>query len=180
MTASRAVQGLCVALGVLCLAAAATVALVSLPDPAVGGTCGPGATSEAPVVAFFNPVSIGAGPKPSVGSGERPQWQTFVSECQSATDTRMEIAGGILAGALVLIVGIPWAVRRFATEDADAETTPRDTTPETPGWYPDLLDPTMLRWWDGHTWSPPYPRPGAGPAPSGPSWSGTPGDAPVS
>lgn len=153
MTVVGMVRAVCITLGVLLLAAAATVALVPLPGPAAGGTCGPGTSSESAFLAFFNPGSIGAGPEPTAGSGQRSVWQAFVHECQSAADTRMAVAGSIAVGALFVMFGIPWAVRRFAGDDAATGLPP-------PGWYPDPADPSGSRWWDGRAWGPP-----AAPAP---------------
>jgi hypothetical protein len=159
MTLIGVVRVVCIALGVLCLGAAATVALVPLPAPAAGGTCGPGTASEAPIVAFFDPVSIGAGPYPSATSGNRAQWRAFVSECQSATNTRMEVALAILVGSLLLVIGLPWAVRRFAVA-----TGTDDAAPSVPGWYPDRAGTHTARWWDGRDWGPPIgPQADAGP-----------------
>src|SRR5579884_1754388 len=51
-------------IGILVLASAIVVVAVPLPRPAAGGTCGPGRGSESAIEAFFDPVSIGAGPRP--------------------------------------------------------------------------------------------------------------------
>jgi hypothetical protein len=161
-----AVRFACRVMAVVFLASAAAVALVRLPPPA-GGTCGPGTSSESAIAAFINPGSIGAGPKPAAGSSALPQWQAFVSACQSATDTRIVVAGGVFLAALLVGLGFPAMVRRFALED-DIDHVPLPP----PGWYPDPTDPRAVRWWDGQAWGPGYgappsvqpPLPGAGPA----------------
>jgi hypothetical protein len=142
-------------LGVGLLAAGVTIALASLPAPAAGGTCGPSTSSESAIAAFFNPVSIGAGPEPSAASGGRPQWFSFVNECQTATNTRMAEAGATLVGALLLGLGLPWVVRRrmAKTNGTDHVELSR------PGWYPDPADPSVARWWDGRAWGPVYAPP---------------------
>ena len=76
-------------LGLFGMAFAVTGMLVGLPKPAAGGTCGPGAGSEAAIQALFDPASIGAGPEPPASnSAARQQWQAFVDECQTTTDDR--------------------------------------------------------------------------------------------
>ena len=90
-------------LGIVGAAIAITAIVVALPQPAVGGTCGPGQSSEAPIVALFNPGSIGAGAEPPASDATgRVQWLAFVGECQSSTDGRV-LAG---FGILVLSVGV--------------------------------------------------------------------------
>lgn len=157
MTTTRAVRVICTVLGTLLLGAAVVVALAPLPAPAVGGTCGPSASSESAAFAFLNPVSIGAGSQPSASSGQRPQWQAFVSQCQTATNTRMTIAGGIVVGALVVALALPWAVKRFdRDDDHEMELQP-------PGWYPDPTNPSAGRWWDGREWGPSLVAPDSSP-----------------
>src|SRR5579872_6330882 len=79
-------------IGILALAGAITVVVLPLPKPAAGGTCGPGRGSETAIEAFFNPVSIGAGPRPSskLPWPQRPiavyEWQAFVGQCQASTN----------------------------------------------------------------------------------------------
>ena len=144
------------------LAAAATIALTPLPAVA-GGTCGPGTESESAFAAFLNPASIGAGPEPSTASGGRPQWLAFVHDCQSATNTRIVTAGAIVAGALIVGLGLLWPVRRLAR---GRRTDQRGLPP--PGWYPDSTDPRVARWWDGSAWGPahaPVEHQAAAPAP---------------
>ncbi len=141
-------------LAVLLLAAAATIALVPLPAPAAGGTCGPSSGSESAIAAFFDPISIGAGPEPSVASGGRPQWQAFVDECQASTNSRIIQSGVIVVGALLAGLALPWAVRRFSRkEHPDQEALPP------PGWYPDPADPNVPRWWDERGWGSRYAPP---------------------
>jgi len=83
--------------GIFGVAVAVSAVVVNLPPPGVGGTCGPGAGSEAPIVAFFNPASIGAGVEPSGASAlAHSLWLAFVGECQSSTDARILIALAVL------------------------------------------------------------------------------------
>jgi hypothetical protein len=87
--------------GLLGAAFAISAMLVVLPPPAARGTCGPGKDSEAPIVALFNPGSIGAGPEPAATNIEnRDQWMAFVSECQASAD------GRVLAGFAILVASI--------------------------------------------------------------------------
>jgi hypothetical protein len=121
-------------MAVVLLGAAVFVILHPLP-PVAGGTCGPGLGSEAPIEAFANPGSIGAGSEPSSASGKRPQWQAFVDACQSATDTRIVMAVGLVIGAAAMAFGLPWVVRRLqrgGTEDAAGAEA---------GWHPDPWNP---------------------------------------
>ncbi len=154
MTLVGAVRVVCSLLLVGFLAAAATIALSPLPPPAVGGTCGPGTSSESAIAAFLNPGSIGAGPEPSAAAGDRPQWLAFISECQSKTDTRVVTAGATLAGAILLGLGLPWVVRR----SAKARPVDRAGLPPA-GWYPDPTDSSVARWWDGRAWGPAHAPP---------------------
>ncbi len=141
-------------LAVLLLAAAATIALVPLPAPAAGGLCGPSSGSESAIAAFFNPLSIGAGPEPSAPSAAHTQWQAFVNECQAATNARIIQSGVIVVGALLAGLGLPWAVRRFVRED-----NPGQEALPPPGWYPDPANPNVPRWWDERGWGPRYAPP---------------------
>jgi hypothetical protein len=163
MNVVGAVRLACVLLGVGILAAGVSVALVALPAPAAGGTCGPGASSEAAIIAFVNPGSIGAGPKPAPGP-ERAQWSSFVRECQSATDGRMAVAGSLAAGALVLGLGGPVALRgpaRRRREQRARRVQPAERVLlPPPGWYPDPGDQRQARWWDGGSWGPTHVPPG--------------------
>ncbi len=87
--------------------------LIALPAPAAGGTCGPGQASEAPIVALFDPVSIGAGPKPAAGdTASRAEWNAFVSECQSSADDRGMAALAILVVSTLVAIGGPILVLR--------------------------------------------------------------------
>jgi hypothetical protein len=85
--------------------------LAGLPRPAVGGSCGPGRTSESSIVALFDPVTIGAGREPAATHAtDRADWMAFVGECQASADSRvlatfliLTISVGVaLAGAMVL------------------------------------------------------------------------------
>jgi hypothetical protein len=161
MTLFKVARIVCGVLALMYLGAAATIVLVALPAPAAGGTCGPSSSSESALEAFFNPGSIGAGREPSVSSGQRPQWQAFVNECQSSTTTRVGTAGAILVGALLLGLGVPWVVRRFTRDEALGH----GGLPPS-GWYPDPTDPASTRWWDGTAWGPHHtpPEPSATPS----------------
>lgn len=91
--------------GVFGVAVAISAVVVNLPAPGVGGTCGPGSGSEAPIAAFFNPASIGAGVEPSSASAvAHSLWLAFVGECQSSTDAR------ILIGMAVLVLSVAFAL----------------------------------------------------------------------
>jgi hypothetical protein len=84
---------------------------VDLPAPAVGGTCGPGKLSETSIVAFFDPVSIGAGTEPAANATndtKRADWMAFVSECQASADSRVLSTLAILV--LSVVVGLGGAV----------------------------------------------------------------------
>jgi hypothetical protein len=134
-------------LAVFFLAAAATIALVPLPAPAAGGTCGPSTSSESAIAAFFNPVSIGAGPEPSATSVEHSPWVAFVHDCQSTTNSRMIQSGVIVVGALLAGLGLPWAVKRFVRGN---HRDPMRLRP--PGMHPDREDPYGPRWSDERGW----------------------------
>jgi hypothetical protein len=93
-----------VSLGLFGAAFALTGLLVGLPRPAAGGTCGPGRGSEAAVVAFFDPVTIGAGPEPSASNAAaHADWVAFVQECQTAADDRAAAAIPILVISVGLV-----------------------------------------------------------------------------
>ena len=149
----RALRILSLVLGAVFLAAAGAVALLPLPAPGVAGTCGPGRSSESAVAAFFDPVSIGAGPRPPASSGERAQWQDFVTACQSSADTRMAVAGGVIVVAVITAAGLTPVVRRLLVEPPDHRSHPL------PGWYPDPATPPVTRWGDGSQWSSPRAPP---------------------
>ena len=148
----RAVRVVCTVMAVVLLGAAATVALVPLPAPAAGGTCGPGTASESAAAAFFDPASIGAGPEPAAASASRPAWQSFVDDCQTAADTHMLVVGALVVGALVVGLAVPAVVRRLAKERPSAAVGGGPMAPA--AWYPDPADPNALRWWDGTAWGP--------------------------
>jgi hypothetical protein len=86
--------------------------MISLPAQATG-TCGPGRGSEAAAIAFFDPVTIGAGAEPAASNlAAHDQWTTFVHGCQSAADTRMLVALPLLVVSLGLIaLGVVLLVR---------------------------------------------------------------------
>jgi hypothetical protein len=98
-------------LGLFGVAFAVTGMLVPLPKPAAGGTCGPGRGSEAAIVALFDPVSIGAGPRPPASDAAgRAQWQAFVDECQTTTDDRAIASLVILVGSIGIAIFGPTLV----------------------------------------------------------------------
>ena len=114
-------------LGLFGTAFAITGFLVALPKPAIGGTCGPGKSSEAAIVALFNPGSIGAGPEPPATSAtERADWMAFVGECQASADGRVLGALVILVVSLVVaLVGTGLFLRSFAAlENVDPGPKP--------------------------------------------------------
>jgi hypothetical protein len=89
-------------LGLFGVAFAITGLVVALPTPAVGGTCGPGKSSESSIVAFFDPSSIGAGAEPAATHAtDRADWLAFVGECQASADGRVLATFAILVVALV-------------------------------------------------------------------------------
>lgn len=107
-------------LGLFGLGLAISGLLVALPVPAAGGTCGPGKGSEAPIVALFDPISIGAGPEPPVSqSAERANWVAFVSECQTAADDRGMAALAILAVSVGVAVVLPLLLFRRKRRSSD-------------------------------------------------------------
>jgi len=109
-------------LGLFGAAFALTGALVALPSPQVGGTCGPGSSSESSIVAFFDPGSIGAHAEPSSSHAtDRAEWMAFVGECQASADGRILAAFAILILSLaVASVGLAWAWRAGRRTDAVA------------------------------------------------------------
>jgi Protein of unknown function (DUF2510) len=141
----RIVRVIGVVMAIVLLGAAAFVILHPLP-PVAEGTCGPGRGSESPIEAFVEPGSIGAGKEPSSASGQRPTWQAFVDACQTATDTRMLVAGGLVIGAAAMAIGLPWVVRRVQSDGEE------DVAQAAAGWYPDPWNPAAVRWWDGWSW----------------------------
>jgi hypothetical protein len=99
--------------GLFGVAFAITGALVALPKPAVGGSCGPSRSSESSIVAFFDPGSIGAGAEPATTDAtERAKWMAFVGECQASADSRILTTFAVLVLSLtVAVVGTAWAWR---------------------------------------------------------------------
>ena len=75
LASRRTVGWAFVLLGLFGAAFAVAGLFAALPAPAVGGTCGPGKSSESAIVAFFDPVSIGAGaePAPRTTTANRPR-----------------------------------------------------------------------------------------------------------
>jgi hypothetical protein len=87
--------------------------LTGLPRPAVGGSCGPGTTSESSIVALFDPGSIGAGQEPPAArTADRAQWMAFVGECQASADSRVLATFVILlASVAAALAGVMLVVR---------------------------------------------------------------------
>jgi hypothetical protein len=128
--------------GVLGVTIALTAVLVALPQPAVGGTCGPGKASETPLAAFFDPGSIGAGVEPPTSNVTgQAEWLAFVSECQSATDAR------ILTGLAVLVLSVGVALLGPAlllSASTDRRRQPAAATPASPwGAVPSAAPPPV-------------------------------------
>jgi hypothetical protein len=99
--------------GLFGIAFAVAGLVVPLPNPAVGGTCGPGVAAEAPIAAVLNPGSIGAGPEPAATDVEgHQQWLAFIGECQATADGRTLAAVLIVLGSAGLVVGGPKLVDR--------------------------------------------------------------------
>ena len=134
--------------GILALAGAVTVVVLPLPKPAAGGTCGPGRGSEPAVVAFFDPASIGAGPRPSAPPIAVFEWQAFVGECQASTNARMvDALALVLLSAFFLLIASPLVGRAWrGPRSAGGPHVPS-------GWYPDPSGTAPWRWWDGHRWT---------------------------
>jgi hypothetical protein len=79
--------------------------LTGLPRPAVGGSCGPGTSSESSIVALFDPVTIGAGQEPPASrTADRAEWMAFVGECQASADSRVLVTFVILMASVVAAV----------------------------------------------------------------------------
>jgi hypothetical protein len=165
----------------LAVAGAVAIVLLPLPRPAAGGTCGPGRGSETAIEAFFDPATIGAGAEPAPSQTDPAeaarfyQWQAFVGECQSATNSRVVDALVLLVVAAFFSLVVPRAVRTAWAEATGSASVPGAAPP---GWYPDPADPARWRWWGGGPWSQTgapgaesaeSASPGAGPAPSGPA-----------
>jgi hypothetical protein len=119
--------------GIFGVAFAIAGLLVALPKPAVGGTCGPGSSSESAIVAFFDPGSIGAGAEPAATSAtNRADWMAFVGECQASADSRVLGTFAILVVAIgIASIGIALALD--ASRKPNAVAPP---TPEPPPWGP--------------------------------------------
>ena len=170
---SHTLRLVCAVLAVLAVAGALVIVLLPLPRPAAGGTCGPGNGSESALEAFSDPVSIGAGPRPSASDIERYlDWQAFVGECQAASNGRVVDALALVVLAAFFALAIPPAVRRAWGEREPALSSASATAP--PGWYPDPANPTGWRWWHGQFWG--HHTSGGGPPPSATATTSQPGE----
>lgn len=152
MNRSRARTGtslVLVFLGLLGAAFAITGLLIALPPPAAGGTCGPGQGSEAAIIAFFDPVTIGAGPEPpTTNAAARAQWRAFVDQCQTSADNRALAAFPILVVSTGIVVLGLLLFRRRSGGRVDR--------------HPEVIDP----WWASSPTSPfAQPSPYGVPAP---------------
>jgi hypothetical protein len=112
--------------GLFGAAFAITGALVALPSPQVGGTCGPGSSSESSIVAFFDPGSIGAHAEPSTAHAtDRADWMAFVGECQASADGRILASFAILILSIaVALAGLAWAWRAGRRTGAEPQPSP--------------------------------------------------------
>jgi hypothetical protein len=115
-TSRRTVGLALVLLGLFGAAFAVSGLFAALPAPAVGGTCGPGRSSESAIVAFFDPVSIGAGVEPSATTTAnvvaRADWMAFVGECQASADSRVLSTFALLVLSVVVALAGLWMVVR--------------------------------------------------------------------
>jgi len=113
-------------LGLFGAAFAITGALVAMPRPQVGGTCGPGSSSESSMVAFFDPGSIGAEREPSAAHAtDRADWMAFVGECQASADGRILASLAILVLSIALALGgVAWAWRAGRRTDTAPQPSP--------------------------------------------------------
>jgi len=156
--------------GILGGAIAITAVVVALPQPVVGGTCGPGQASEAPIVAVFNPASIGAGAEPPLSNATaRVQWLAFVGECQSSADGRALIGLAVLVLSVAVAIGGPaLLLRNGRFEDGSGEPGSGGA----PGAWPDDDSPAWED--DDRSLARPDPQPSGVPAPWGtgtpPAW----------
>jgi hypothetical protein len=108
-----------VLVGLFGIAFAVSGLLTGLPRPAVGGSCGPGSTSESSIVALFDPGSIGAGPEPPASSvTDHADWMAFVGECQASADSR------VLATFIILIVAVGVALAGVVVASRAARRQP--------------------------------------------------------
>ena len=122
-------------LGLFGAAFAISGLLVALPKPAVGGTCGPGKSSEAAIVALFDPGSIGAGPEPPATSPtERADWLAFVGECQASADGR--VLGALVIFVVSLVAALAGTALLLRYRKPPASVAPAATSPPLVGSTP--------------------------------------------
>lgn len=140
--------------GLLGAAFAISAVVVALPPPAARGTCGPGLYSEAPIVALFNPASIGAGPEPPATNAQaRDQWSAFVSECQASADGRVLAGFAILVASIGIGVLGPMVVLRKKAKSGPGyppatalSGPPSDPQLAPPPVHPPLTGPSVVSW----------------------------------
>ncbi len=119
--------------GLFGVAFAISGVLLVLPPPAVGGTCGPGTASEAPIVALLDPVSIGAGAQPpTTDTADHRAWAEFVTECQSSADNRGLASLAILVVSIAVGIGGPMVVLRRKRKPAQPALPAHPTQPALP------------------------------------------------
>jgi hypothetical protein len=168
---------LCVCIGLFGAAFAITSLVTTLPANAQG-TCGPGKGSETAIVAFFDPVTIGAGAEPPASNAAaRSQWSSFINSCQTAANQRVAVAFPVLIVSVVVAIGGPLVLRRRARGQASAGAGPAGAPPAggpAAAWVAPMGAPTPVAvggWGPAASvpppglapsWPPPPPPPGPG------------------
>ncbi|WP_245819533.1 DUF2510 domain-containing protein [Rhodococcoides yunnanense] len=54
---------------------------------------------------------------------------------------------------VAIVLWLLWRAGSRKTVVMQATTPTQPTGPMPPGWYPDMGDPTLQRWFDGHSWT---------------------------
>ena len=138
-----------VSLGLFGVAFAVTGLLVGLPAPAAGGTCGPGRGSEAAIVAFFDPITIGAGTEPpSTDAAAHADW---VASSRSAR--RRQTIGPAPPSPFSSSPSAWWSSAPCWPGVGGMRTKNRPRTPPPPGHlHPGRVTPSTIlrrsRFWD--------------------------------
>ena len=172
--AGAALRIVTVVLAGLAVAGAVVVVVLPLPKPAAGGTCGPGAGSEPAIAAFFDPVSIGAGPPPTSSAVEAYQWQAFVGQCQASANGRMVDGLALLLVAALFGLVLHPLVRRAWHEPVPAGPAAgwHEPIPAGPaaGWHEPVPAGPAAGWHGepapSRPWAPPTPEAPAPPPPA--------------